>query len=633
MRRRLTALAWVAPALLSGGWLSAAPGPSPVLASAPPPPISGVVSHLERPIAGVLVVLYNLADASLSRARTASDGTFVMASAPAGVYDVVAYKKGFVPALVRLWHQALPEAVSAVRIQLAARAEAASSRDAAASVWEMRDRLPADVLREISLEDAGGGPVRGAAARLDGTFAGEVRTIADVSSGDTSLSRTAVGVHGGLPNGWKYDLRGDYAAVADTSGTTVFSTATGNAAGLALDVATSPFDNVRVSTRRHTLNFRDDRGASLQAHGVAWSRGGEEGSVQSVAARYVEETNLYRATSVGMSFFPLASRTWEVKGKYARPADDSPGVALAMTYRHREGTVGPSGVGADGAFLLSAPDADLSAATSVRLSSRAEAEGGVVARYLAGGYGIAPRVSLRYDLGSKTYVFVRGLYRVAESGTGRGTVLPLVASIEENGEAAARRGFAMGLERRSGDEASFRIEASDQRVSEAVRAFFEGDFLTDFDSIYLFDGNTVRQYQATGRHRLTDTVEGNVALRYGSIQGGPVSESATAYGIGDNRGRFWSARAAVEVVPTHTGVALVVRGVRQHMAGLAASRANESNKISVSLAQDLSVVGVTPFGSICKLLLALESARATARADREEPVATSRLMGGVAISF
>jgi hypothetical protein len=212
-------------------------------------------------------------------------------------------------------------------------------------------------------------------------------------------------------------------------------------------------------------------------------------------------------------------------------------------------------------------------------------------------------------------------------------VLPLVASIEENGEAAARRGIAVGLERRSGDEASFRIEASDQRVSEAVRAFFEGDFLTDFDSIYLFDGNTVRQYQATGRHRLTDTVEGNVALRYGSIQGGPVSESAAAYGIGDNRGRFWSARAAVEVVPTHTGVALVVRGVRQHMGGLAASRANQSNKIAVSLAQDLSVVGGTPFGSICKLLLALEAARSTARADREEPVATSRLMGGVAISF
>ena len=303
-----------------------------------------------------------------------------------------------------------------------------------------------------------------------------------------------------------------------------------------------------------------------------------------------------------------------------------------MTYRHREGTVGPSGVGTDGTFLMSAPDGDLSAATSIKLSSRAEVEGGVIGRYLAGGYGIAPRAGFRYDLGSKTYAFVRGLYRVVESGTGRATVLPLVASIEENGEATSSRGFTIGLER-SGADAGFRVEASDSRVQEALRAFFEGDFLTDFDSIYPFDGNTGRQYHATGRRRLTETVEGNVSLRYGSIRGGPVSESTAAYGIGDNRGRFWSARAAVEVVPTRTGFAVVVRGVRQHMGSPTVQRANDSNKIAVSVAQDLSVLGVTPFGSICKLLVALESARSTARYDREEPVATNRLMGGVAISF
>src|SRR5262249_17227762 len=151
----------------------------------------------------------------------------------------------------------------------------------------------------------------------------------------------------------------------------------GNAAGLALDVATSPGDRVSLTTRRHTLNIHDDRVASLQTHGVAWSRGGEEeGNVESVAARYVEEANLYPATSAGSNFFPIASRTWEIRANYARPAADTPGVAVSMTYRHREGTVGPSGVGSDGAFLLSAPDGDLSAGTAVKLSSRAEIEGG-----------------------------------------------------------------------------------------------------------------------------------------------------------------------------------------------------------------------------------------------------------------
>jgi hypothetical protein len=631
-RRRLAALAWFLPVWISGGIAAAAPAPAPVLASPLAPPISGIVSHLKDPIAGALVIFYNLGDASLARSRTASDGTFVMASAPVGVYDLVAYKKGFVPALVRVWHQPVSDGVSSVRIQLAAGSDGKGRNAAASSIWDLRDRLPADVLREITLEVGSQDAVASGRTRLDKTIAGEVRTVADVAQGDSSLSRTALGVRGGLPNGWSYDLRGDYSAVSDPSGISDTSATTGNATGIALDVATSPLDRVTLETRRHTLNLHDDRVASLQTHGVAWSRDGDEGSVQSVGARYVEEVNLYRVTSPGSNFFPLASRTWEVKANYARPAGDSPGVDVAMTYRHREGTVGPSGVGSDGAFLMSAPDGDLSAGSAVRLSSRAEVEGGVVTRYLAGGYGVAPRLGVRYDLGSNVQIFVRGLYRVVDSGTGSGTVLPLVTSVEAGGEATSRRAVVVGLERRAGADGSFRLEASDQQVNEAIRSFFDGDFLTDFDSLYLFEGNTVRQYKLTGTHRLTDTVSGSVALRYGTIGGNPAPESVSSYGIVDNHGRYWSARAAVEILPTRTGVAVLVRGVRQSLVTMATPRSNDSNKVAVSLAQDLSVVGVSPFGAVCKLLVALESARSAALTGDEGPY-TSRLLGGVAISF
>ena len=551
-----------------------------------------------------------------------------------GVSFLVQYV-GFLPALVRVWHQPVPEGVSSVRIRLAAKAETSGERRPTASVWDLRDRLPADVLREIALEVGAEDTAPLDRVRLDRIVNGEVRSVANMAQGDATLSRTAVGVHGGLPNGWQYDLRGDYAAVSAPTGISDTIATTGNAAGLALDVATSPLDRLSLTTRRHTLNLHDDRVASLETHGIAWSRDGEEGNVESVAARYVDEANLYRATSPGSSFFPVASRTFEVRGNYARPASDTPGIAVGMTYRHREGTVGPSGVGSDGAFILSAPDGDLSAATSVRVSSRAELEGGVVARYLAGGYGIAPRLGARYDLGEKTSVFVRGLYRVAESSPTAGTVLPLVTSIDDNAESTSRRGFTIGFERRAGTDGSFRVEASDQRVNEAVRAFFEGDFLTDFDSVYLFDGNSVRQYKVTASHRLSDTLSGNVALRYGRIGGDPAPEPARSFGIRDNQGRFWSARAAVEILPTRTGVAVLVRGVSQSLATAAALRSNDSGKIAISLAQDLSVVGVNPFGSVCKLLVALESARSAGLSsdDSSSTNSTNRLLGGVAISF
>ena len=623
MRRSATAfLASVLPLVGAGGIATASPAVA--------PPISGVVRHVENPISGALVIFYNLGDTTLTRSRSAADGTFVVAAAPVGVYDLIAYKKGFLPALVRLWHQALPERVSSVEIKLAAAGREPGARSTPSTLWDLRDRRPADVLREIALEEMAEAPPASLdRMRLDRLIAGELRTVTDVGGGENALSRAAVGVHGGLPNGWRDDRRGDYAAVSDSVERP--DETSGNSTGLALDVSTSPGDRLLLTTRRHAMSFGDSP-ASLQTHGVSWSRGNQEGRVESVGARFIEEANLYRATALGTSFFPIASRTWEVNARYARPAEEAPGVSVAMTYRHREATTGPSGVGADGTFFLTAPDADLAASTSLKLFPRTEVEGGVVARYLAGGYGIAPKATVRYDLGNGAVVFVRGLYRVAEAGTGNGTVLPRVASIEDNAEAAAREGYAIGLERRSGDS-TFKLEASAQRMGEVVRAFFEGDLLTDFDSVYFFDGNSVRQVQASARHRLSNAVTGSVAMRYGDIRGTIAPDAAASFGITDSDGHFWSARASVEILPTRTGVAILVRGVRQDLETAGAPHTNDSDKVAVSIAQDLSVVGLTPFGSDWKLLLALESARSTTATEREEAATTSRVLGGLALAF
>ena len=613
-----------------------------LLAESAPAPISGVVRHLETPVPGVLIIFYNLGDSSLTKIRTAPDGTFVLASAPVGVYDLIAYKRGFEPALRRLWHQAAAEQVSSVQIELSRKGgRPAGATEAPATIWELRDKLPTDVLRELGIEEsAGGEPVAagGAAAServpISRMLAGEVRTMTDVANGTpgSALSRAAVGLHGGFSNGWQYGISGDYATLGTPDAPS--ETTTGNAAGLALDLAPSAAEKVTLSTRRNTLSFGDSP-ASLQAHAVSWSRGAEQGQVESVAARYIEETNLYRATALGTSIFPIASRTWEINARYDRPATDTPGMALTMTYRHREATVGPSGVGADGAFFASTPDADLAASSSVRVFENGEIAAGVVGRYLGNaGYGIAPTATARYTVGPAT-VYVRGLYRVAGSKSSTPTVMPRVASVEESQDPAASQSFAVGLEHRAGPDGSFRLEASEQRMNEIVRAFFEGDFLTDFESVYLLDGNSVRQYTAALQQRLTDKVAGTLSVRYGSIDGNVAAGSRSVYGIAGNRGRFISARAAVEVLPTRTGIALVINGIRQDLRTPASRVANDADKLAVSVSQDLSVIGLTPFDAAWKLLLALESAHGTTVSGdhKDESGTANRLLGGVAVSF
>ncbi len=616
--------------LLAAIGLGEPPAPPLPLASTMAPPISGIVRAVQTPVSGALVVLYNVAETSLAKLRTATDGTFVVPSAPIGVYDLIAYKKGFEPALVRIVHQAAPHTVSAVEIQLASRS-ASAPVPASSSIWEVADRLPADVLRELDLDPRDVAPMALNKVAINRMMAGEVATVAGASSGDAAVLRTSAELRGGLPNGWGYNVSGDYNSIApDTDpGTT-----SGNSAGLALAVAPSSAERVQLTARRNSVSFGDDHAASLQASTVSWSRGGESGTVQSVAARYLEETNLYRASAPGTSLFPIASRTWEIQGNYSRPAAETPGIAVAMTYRHREASVGPSGVGSQGAFIASSPDADLFASTTVRLSSRAQLEGGVVGRSVAGGYGVAPRLIARYRVGDETYVFVGGLYRVAESGIGTGTSLPRVASIEDDTSSAATQALSVGVERALASGSAFRIEASEEHIGEVVRAFFEGDFLSNLDSVYLLDGNTIRQYRASGRHKLSQTLAATVTARYGQIDGAVTPASATAYGISDSRGHFWSATAGVEILPTQTGVAVLVHGVQQSLHTPATVIANDSEKIALSVAQDLSVLGLTPFGSACKLLLAVESNRtAPVTESGDEATKNNRFMGGVALSF
>ena len=593
------------------------------------PPISGVVRSVEMPVAGALVILYNLADASLTRSRTATDGTFVVAAAPVGIYDLIAYKKGFVPALVRLWHQAAPQQISSISIELASTSKKALPSSPVPDIWELRDRLPADILREITAGDveerAAASPAQTGERRFT-RFDGDVHTVTDVAHTDTSLARAAVGVRGGLPNGWAYALAGDYSSVSDQHNTPPpDGTALGSAAGLAVDVSPSALDHVHLTTRRNQLNFGELGPGSLQAHQVSWDRDAGPGAAESVAARYIDESGVYSATAPGTSFFPAASRTLELQGTYGRPATDSPGVSVAMTYRRRE--AGPAGTASQ-----AAPDADLTAGASMRLGSRTSLEGGVVARYMSGGYGLAPRAEARLELSDGSVLFVRGLYKVIEAGTVTGVVMPRVSSVQDSNDPASRLSVAAGIQHRSGG-AAYTLQVSQQQLDEAVRAFFDGDMLTEFDSIYLMGGNTVRRVDGTAQQRLTNALAGSITAGYGTIDGTVKPDNTTSYGILDNRGRFWTAEAGIEVLPTKTGVALVLHGVRQRLAMISSALHNDSDKLALSVSQDLSIVGLTPFGSVCRLIVALESTRSTRLSEKEDAPVNKRLLGGVAVSF
>ena len=221
---------------------------------------------------------------------------------------------------------------------------------------------------------------------------------------------------------------------------------------------------------------------------------------------------------------------------------------------------------------------------------------------------------------------------MAEAGTGNGTVPSPRRFDRKNAEAASREGYAIGLERalRGFFDQVRSVPRSDGRGRPRLLRRGPVDRLRQPST---FSTKQRPPGSASARHRLSNAVTGTVAARYGDIRGGIAPDAAASFGISSSDGQFWSARASVEILPTRTGVAVLVRGVRQTLETASAPHTNDSDKLAFSIAQDLSVVGLTPFGSDWKLLLALESARSTTATDREEPASTSRFLGGLALAF
>ena len=277
--------------------------------------------------------------------------------------------------------------------------------------------------------------------------------------------------------------------------------------------------------------------ASLQANSVSWSRGNETGTVQSVAARYVEETNLYRASAPGHDILPDRLAHLGSPGQLLAARTDTPGVAVGMTYRHREAAVGPSGVGSQGAFIAVVPGRGPGGLRRPFGSPRARRSRAASSRATsAGGYGIAPRVVARYDVGDETYVFVSGLYRVAESGIGSGTVH--AARRVDRGRPV--RGRAAGLLR--GNRARVeRRSCLPHRGLEAARRrgrsrLFRGRFPDATSTASTCSTATpCASTRLPRRHDLSGRSRPRSSARYGQIDGAVAPGTVATYGVSRTR--------------------------------------------------------------------------------------------------
>lgn len=589
-------------------------------------PVAGIVKHLQAPIPGALVFVYGVSDARLNRARTQPDGSFQVEGVPAGVYDVIAYKTGFYPSLIRLWHQSAPT-VSTIAIDLMPTQTAALGKGDA-DVWSWRDRLPADVLREITSDSQS---YRSSAADRVGlarVLNGDFSSAANVGSGE-QFSRTQANLFGSLPGSLQYSFRGTYESLRGGDSTAPFSQGAGTDAVLLIAGSADTAVALTYAGRDFSPAVGDP--SRMENEAIRFDHQSESGGRFEWSVSRRTETGFERTTSVIPDRLPAAGEDDELRGRWSRENDDArAGVTLEVYRRTISGIPLPNNTSA-GSLL----DAGLSAAADRPVAGPLSVGARIAARAGSSGSAIAPGGILRVDLGGTSLV-ISGARRVSESAPSAiAAMAPRVVSGSDWASTAAASDASAALSIGNAREGSLQLRASSTRIAEPLRVYFDGDMLLDFGSIYLFDGNRVEKLSASAGGRLWDLFDAAFTAEGGRISGRVAGESRESFAMASNDGKYYSGSASLTVRPTRTDVTCALRRIRQVLQGDTARAENDSDMLRLSLGQDLTVLGFDPFGTAWKLTVSYEtdSTPFVDNSVEETALLRHRLMGGVSISF
>ena len=592
-------------------------------------PVAGVVKHLQVPIPGALVFVYGVSDSRLNRARTQPDGSFQVESVPAGVYDVIAYKTGFYPSLIRLWHQGTPT-VSTIAIDLVPAGASPLARNDV-DVWSWRDRLPADVLREIT-SDSAAEPYRPAAAdgiRLARVVNGTFASSADVGGSGGGFSRTEANLFGSLTGSFQYSFRGSYAELRDGGRNSPLSD--GTARDGVLLIAASPETGVSLSYAGRSFDSPDGVASNLEREAIRFEHQADGGGKLEWSVTRRADDGFDRATSVIPEALPAAVRHDEIRGRWSRETDDTRAGATVQVYR-RDVTDDADPEDARRGSLL---DGGLSAAVERSVGSAFAVGARVNAHAGSSGAIVAPGGTLRVRLGGNASLVIsgaRGVYSTASSALAAATPRAVTGDEWQSAVASdASAAIAVGND----SDGRVEIRASASEVAEPLRLYFDGDMLLDVGSVYLFDGNHLEKLSGAASARLSELFDAAVTAETGRISGAVGDASRQAFALVSSDGKYYGGTASVRVRPTRTDVSCAVRRVRQVLAGDATRADNNSEMLRISLGQDLTVLGFEPFGSAWRVIVSYETDQTPVSdpAVEETALLRHRVMGGLSISF
>ncbi|MEJ2086797.1 MAG: carboxypeptidase-like regulatory domain-containing protein, partial [Acidobacteriota bacterium] len=184
--------------------------------------LTGNVSSSIAPLALSKVYAYQLSGQQLTKVATDQNGNFQFERLPAGLYKIIAFKDGFVPAIALL-SRSTSDAFQYLRLELYE--EDAKTSESEDGFWAIRQRIPGDVLRDIEVElaalntdpDPGFRSTHFGAGQIDAEMSAIAGVDQNLELGSASVAGGRVDIEGAISE-INVGLSGDYVTLQPVPG-------------------------------------------------------------------------------------------------------------------------------------------------------------------------------------------------------------------------------------------------------------------------------------------------------------------------------------------------------------------------------------------------------------------------------
>lgn len=613
--------------------------------------LTGNVSSSIAPLALSKVYAYQLSGQHLTKVATDQNGNFQFERLPAGLYKIIAFKDGFVPAIALL-SRSTSDAFQYLRLELFE--ENVEAPEAEDGFWAVRQRIPGDVLRDIEVEEAaldtdpipGFRSTRVGAGQIDAEMSAVAGVEQNLELGNASVAGGRVDIEGEISE-LNVGLSGDYVTLQPVPGFGSPSdpSADGRSQNVSLAVSTKGSSGVRVSTSNSymsthgTQELDDDFYVGLARHRVSWSQNLGRHGRSDLSVDYAEESNFFNQASLAPYWIPDASQTWRIEGSYSTVLNRTSNLTTGFRFRERHFKVDTS----PGASLDQSPTqrVDLFGRSGTQINPGILVEFGLYSTLADGSLALAPSGGLAVKLGESWRAQASGSWRAHEESRENfyTDFTPAMFGEFNSCETLEEYCYKITLAHQGDDVDDLSLGLVNRRYAETLHLYFNDDFFSRIESIYLVRGDQVPEVQLAATRRLTPKILARLSSNVAAGGGGILY--ATDESSYENEVRYLVTSIDTQFQQTETGVFMAFHHIGQKLTPMGQTEQivpeMELERLQLMLTQDLGIL--SEVASSWAVHLNMEVSRGNTAEDAEDVQAydenelRKRIMGGVSVSF